>query len=179
MKRIIGVILALAALAACEAEPLPLPPPPPPPPHYGPPPAGDLFRASDFAWSTTSGTGRIIGVMAYRNEGVRYTCQGEEVVLAPETPWSRLRMRTLYLSNTSAALPVDEVKARTPPEHGAEYARYARTTTCNAYNRFVFRNLPDGPWYVITVATPIGGGQRIAIMRRVITRGDDVAVALR
>jgi hypothetical protein len=170
MKRIVSVIVAAASLAACETAPVG-------PPAVYAPPAG--FRESDFAWSTTPGAGRILGALAYRGEGRRYTCKGEGVILAPETPWSRARMRALYLSTTSAALPVDEVRARTPPEHGAEYARYARQTTCDADNRFTFHDLPNGAWYVITVATPVSGGQRMAVMRRVVTDGGDDQVVLR
>jgi hypothetical protein len=170
MKRIVSVIVAAAALAACETAPV------------GPPTAhapAATFRENDFAWSTGPGAGRIFGVLAYHDEGRRYTCKGEGVILAPETPWSRARMRALYLSTTSAALPVDEVRARTPPEHGAEYAHYARQTTCDADNHFAFHDLPNGAWYVITVATPLGGGQRIAVMRRVVTDGGDDQVVLR
>jgi hypothetical protein len=46
-------------------------------------------------------------------------------------------------------------------------------------NRFSFTGLPDGAWYVITVAAPVGGGERIAVMRRVVTHGDLVRVILR
>ena len=41
------------------------------------------------------------------------------------------------------------------------------------------RGLPDGAWYVITVAAPVGGGERMAVMRRVETNGDTVKVVLR
>ena len=88
-------------------------------------------------------------------------------------------MRVLYLSNTAAAMPVEQVQQRTPPEHNQDYASYARRTTCDASNKFSFTGLPDGAWYVITVATPPAGGERIAVMRRVETHGDTVHVTLR
>ncbi|MGH6955067.1 MAG: hypothetical protein ACREEW_00205 [Caulobacteraceae bacterium] len=176
MKTIVGVVLAAAALAACASQPLS----PLGTSGYGPPPSANAFRASDFAWSTAPGDGRIDGVLTYRGpEGRRFTCKGKEVVLAPETPWSRARMRTLYLSDTSAALPVAAVRARTSSDHAAEYARFARTTTCNVHNRFAFAGLPNGAWYAITVATPLAGGEEVAVMRRVVTHGDDVEVTLR
>ena len=146
-----------------------------PPQRLGP----ESFRDSDFAWSTGSGGGIVDGVMAYRNSGARYACQ--DVVLAPETPgWSRARMRILYLSTTQAAMPSDEdVKSRTPPEHGSEYARYARHATCDAGGHFSFSGIPSGSWYVITVAAPVSGGVRMAVMKRVEINGDDVKVVLR
>jgi hypothetical protein len=75
-------------------------------------------------------------------------------------------------------VPVDDVRARTPAEAN-DYARYARRASCNPTGHFSFAGLPDGAWYVITVAAPVGGGQRIAVMRRVETHGDPVRVVLR
>ena len=177
MRKLVAVLLAASALAACNEGP-PLGPPAPvpayaPPP---PPPGNGGFHASDFAWSTASGAGQIVGVLASKGAAARYTCQ--EVVLTPETPWSRNRMRTLYLSTAAAAVPVEDVRARTPAESN-DYAKYARRATCSAAGRFSFTGLPDGGWYVITVAAPVGGGQRMAVMRRAETHGDVVRVVLR
>jgi hypothetical protein len=179
MWKIVGVIVAVSALAACQSEP-PIGPPapvsayaPPPPP---PPQSSGGFRDSDFAWSTGPGAGQIVGVMAYKGAAAHYTCQ--DVVLTPETPWSRNRMRMLYLSSTASAVPVEDVRARTPAESN-NYARYARRAECNPAGHFSFTGLPDGAWYVITVAAPVGGGARVAVMRRVETHGDAARVVLR
>src|SRR5689334_9102850 len=98
MRKIIAVVLALSALAACQQGPFVGPPAPvpayaPPPP---PPPSSGGFRDADFAWSTGPGSGQISGALGYRGAAARYTCK--DVVLTPETPWSRSRMRALYLS---------------------------------------------------------------------------------
>lgn len=179
MKRIILVALAASALAACETGGPPNVGPPPSGPAYTPPSGGnEAFRDSDFAWSTHPGTGAINGVLAFTGPGGRYSCSGSDVILAPETPWSRARMRILYLSTTQAAMPVEDVKARTPPEHGADYARYARKATCDANGNFSFTDLPNGNWYVITVATP-ASGTKMAVMRRVTTNGGTIRVVLR
>lgn len=180
MRKIIAVALAftaLSALAACNEGPEMGPPvpgpayaPPPPPPNTG------GFHDSDFAWSTAPGSGQIVGVLAYKGDATRYTCR--EVVLTPETPWSRARMRMLYLSATATAVPVADVRARTPNETN-DYAKFARRAECNATGRFSFGGLPDGAWYVITVATPVGGGAQMAVMRRVETHGNLVHVVLR
>lgn len=180
MKRTLTIVLAASALAACETGGGGPPPPVRPSgPAYTPPSAGrnEAFRDSDFEWSTRSGAGQIQGVLAYKGASGHYTCQ--DVVLAPETPWSRARMRVLYLSTTAAAMPADDVRARTPPEHGSEYARYARHANCDASGHFSFTGLPSGAWYAITVATPDGGGTRMAVMRRVEVHGDTVKVQLR
>jgi hypothetical protein len=176
MQRILIIVLASAALAACETAGGQSTGPGP---AYTPPSRGgpESFQESDFGWSQGSGSGSIDGVLAYRNGSMRYACQ--DVVLAPETPWSRARMRILYLSTSQAAMPVDDVKSRTPPEHGAEYARYARHSSCDATGHFAFSGIPNGAWYVITVAAPATGGMRMAVMRRVEIAGDNVKVVLR
>jgi len=178
MRRLFGVLIATLVLAACAETPMG--PPPPPPPGYvpppPPPPAFDGYRDSDFGWSTPAGGGKIVGVLAYKGDAAHYTCQ--TAVLVPETPWTRARMRTLYLSTSSAEIPSDDVKARTPREHG-EYARYVRQAPCAAGGHFLFSGLPDGVWYVITVAAPVGGGVRMAVMHRVETHGDTAHVVLR
>ena len=178
-RALVPCLLGLCALAACQSgppmgppvsTPIYAPPPPPPPSNSG------GFRDSDFGWSTGSGTGQIVGVLAYKGDAARYACQ--DVVLTPETPWSRARMRMLYLSTTASAVPVEDVRTRTPAESN-NYAKYARRAQCNAAGRFSFTGLPDGGWYVITVAAPVGGGERMAVMRRVETHGDTVKVVLR
>jgi len=133
MQRTLIIVLATVALGACETAGFGQSTGPGP--AYTPPSRGgpESFQESDFAWSEASGGGSIDGLLAYRNGGARYACQ--DVVLAPETPWSRARMRILYLSTSQAAMPVDDVKSRTPPEHGAEYARYARHARYARYAR--------------------------------------------
>ena len=136
-------------------------------------PAGPAeFRPSDFAWSQAPGRSRIDGRLVYRQGQTRFTCSGSGVVLTPETPWTRRRMSILYASAQAAALPADEVRARTPSAPNADYSGYVRTTTCDSANRFSFAGLPDGSWFVIAMARPAaGGGPNMAIMRRVVTRG--------
>jgi hypothetical protein len=176
MQRTLMIVLASAALGACDTAGMSQAQPGP---AYMPPSRGgpESFSEGDFAWSLGSGPGSVDGLMAYRSGGARYTCQ--DVVLAPETPWSRARMRILYLSTTQAAMPVEDVKSRTPPEHGAEYARYARHATCDAGGHFAFSGIPNGAWYAITVAAPVNGGVRMAVMKRIEIDGDNVKVVLR
>jgi hypothetical protein len=179
MKRLAAICFAgatLAALAACqtggEGPPMGPPPPPPSTAPEAPPTAGG-FREGDFAWSHAAGGGAIVGQVAYGGVA-NYSCG--DVVLLPETPWSAARTAALYGSSEEATVPVDAVRDRTPRDaadqaEGAIYARYARHAQCNAANRFSFAGLPNGAWYIITVATPRAGGPKIALMRRVATYG--------
>ena len=163
-------VAALLLAAACAT-------PAPPGPTSAPPPGGTAaFRTSDFAWSTAPGAGRIDGQLAYNPGGRPHSCAAAGVLLTPETPWVRSRMGILYNSTDKAALPADEVRRRTPPERSQDYSAFVRRTTCDTAGRFTFTGLPDGTWYVITVARPqpAGSGADIAIMRRVTTKGAKV-----
>ena len=162
--------LALTALAAGCAPSLG-----PPAPGYVPPsaPGEAAFRASEFAWSQAVGTNAIVGRLAYAKGGEPYSCQGASVILTPETPWSRRRMQVLYLSSERAALPADEVRARTANAPPGDSTPFIKRTTCDGADHFTFSHLPPGAWYVITIAKPPHGaaGGSMALMRRVTTKG--------
>lgn len=185
MKRLVAICLAAAALAACATgsqAPIGPAPPPPPPSYTPPPPSANGFNESDFAWSRGVGKGAIIGVLSYGGGPANYTCA--DVVLLPETPWSAARTQALYLSTTASAVPASDVRARTPRDpadqaESATYARYARHATCNATNHFSFANLPNGAWYIVTLAKPTAGGPAIAVMRRVASYGFPFRAVLR
>jgi hypothetical protein len=181
LTSLLAVSLFVPGLLAACMTPLPLEsalPPPPPPPQQAPPPAAPApFRAADFAWAAQAGQDRISGHLAF-GRGT-YTCANASVVLMPETAWFRQRMQVLYGATTGAALPVAQVRARTPAT-SENYSAYARTVTCDPQSRFVFQGLPNGAWYIITVAHPANGtqGEDMAIMRRVETFSGAVAVEL-
>mgnify|MGYP001553088483 CR=1 FL=1 len=66
---------------------------------------------------------------------------------------------------------------RRPPSGGGGIGGY-----CNCHrnaDRFSFANLPDGAWYVVTIAKPAAGaqGESMALMRRVVTRGGKAVAA--
>jgi hypothetical protein len=178
-------LLGLAGLAALLSACTPtLGPPPPggrpalPPP---PPMSGSAqFNAGDFAWSQKPGANIIAGRVAYTQGRTRYTCAGSSVVLTPETPWSSRRMAALYGSAVAAALPADEVRARTPGAPPGDAGPYVKRTTCDDADQFAFGGLADGAWYAITIARPVGGaGGTVALMKRVVVRGGrTVPVAL-
>ncbi|WP_374575891.1 hypothetical protein [Phenylobacterium sp.] len=168
--RLFAVVAAAAILTACQT-----PGPPPPPPFREAPPSATVFRAGDFSWSAVPGSARIEGRLTYRAGPVRYTCQGMTVVLTPETLWTRRRMTILYNSPERAALPANEVRARTPSAPNDDYSAFVRRTTCDAADHFSFSGLPDGAWFVITVAKPVAAqGETMAIMRRVTTHAGRV-----
>ena len=185
MKRLALIAVFATTLAACAEQPLgPSGPPSGASPLYAPgsgytPGTGAVFRARDFAWSASRGDGSIVGTLAYRPGGVRYSCERGDVILTPETAWTRRRMVILYGSPVAAAVPLEIVRARTPSAPSGDYASYAKKTTCDGANHFSFDGLPNGGWFVITLARPVDGpGEPIAVMRRVETRGGQRTVTL-
>ena len=93
----------------------------------------------------------------------------------------RRRMMILYNSADYSALPADEVRGRTPPERSQDYSAFVRRAKCDAANHFIFTDLPDGPWFVITIAHPAvpGAARDMAIMRRVVVKnGQSLKVRL-
>lgn len=169
-------IFACGLLAACAEQPMG---PTSPTASTAELVAPGPFQPSDFAWSTVRGGSSIAGVLAYRGGGGRYTCEGGDVILTPETAWSRRRMIILYGSANAAAVPVSIVRARTPGAPAGDYARFVRKTTCDSANRFGFDALPQGNWFVITVAKPVDGqGEAVAVTRRIETRGGARTVTL-
>ena len=172
---ILGAACAALLASACAPS---LGPPPPggasrPSPAPPPPLTGSVnFSAQDFAWSQRTGANIIAGRVAYRQGAVRYTCAGAAVVLTPETRWSSRRMAALYGSTQAAALPADEVRARTPSAPAGDAGPFVKRTTCDDADQFAFGGLPDGAWYAITVVKPtVGSGQTVALMKRVVVRG--------
>ena len=143
------------------------------------PPAGAVFDARDFAWSVRPGAGAIYGVVDFHRGPSRYSCRGSDVLLTPETAWSRRRMMILYGSAGAASAPVSIVRARTPTAGAGDYARFVRRTTCDESDHFAFHDLPDGAWFIITIVKPVdGGGEAMAVTRRVQTHGGSSTATL-
>jgi hypothetical protein len=177
----LAALIPLLALGACETETLGPTYSTPSAPRAAPlyqPGSGEDFRESDFAWSRGTGAGSVAGILTFHDGPTRYSCRGRDVILTPETPWVRRRMYILYGSIDSAAVPADIVRARTPATSSGDYASYARKTICDMSNRFSFQDLPNGVWYVITLARPDDGTGTVAVMRRVEVRGGPQSVDL-
>ena len=169
--RILAAAALLGSLTACA------PTLGPPPPGVSPAPSASAeFRAADFAWAQAPGRNTLAGRLAFKQGATPYSCVNASVILTPETSWSRRRMTVLYKSDTRSALPSDEVRARTSQAPPGDSGPYIKRTTCDAAGHFSFTGLPDGSWFVVTIAKPAAGGQGVsmAFMRRVTTRGGRV-----
>ena len=164
--RLVSILAATAAFASTLAACAPVPGPS----GYGPSPSA-AFNATDFGWSVRTGTAGIDGRVAYGRDGQSFACTGS-VALTPDTPYTRARFQTLYGSTDQAAVPEAVIRARTVPDPNADYRSYVRSTTCEN-GRFRFDGLPDGGWFLITPVS--AGGDRIVLMRHVVTRAGATA----
>ncbi|MES2859889.1 MAG: hypothetical protein V4701_00355 [Pseudomonadota bacterium] len=154
------LLAAVAGLAACAPTPGPM--------TYRQP---ATFNAADFGWSSRVGTAGIQGRVAFGRDGQSFDCTGS-VGLTPDTPYTRARFQTLYGSTDQAAVPEAVVRARTVADPNADYRAYIRSTNCEN-GRFRFDGLPDGGWFLITPVS--AGGDRVVLMRHVVTRSGTTA----
>jgi hypothetical protein len=171
---------ALAGLALLVSACAPsLGPPPPGFPRPRTTPSAPTFSAADFAWSKAAGHNSIVGKLTYRQGQTKFSCAGAGVVLTPETPWSRRRMAVLYGPGERAALPAAEVRSRTSSAPAGDPGPFVKRTTCDANSGYSFFGLPDGAWYVIALARPVGQprAEGLAVMRRVVTKGGRITSA--
>ena len=170
---LVSVLGAAALLSACGSPSLGPPPPNAPPVVMG----SANFSAAEFAWSQRPGGNVIAGRVTYRQGPTRFTCAGSPVVLTPETAWSIRRMEALYGSAERAALPADEVRARTPRAPPGDAGPYVKRTTCDDADQFAFGGLADGAWYAITIVRAVGPAKApsMALMKRVVVRGGKMA----
>jgi hypothetical protein len=65
------------------------------------------------------------------------------------------------------------VRGRTAKAQPGDSDPYVRRAICDEASRFSFAGLPDGAWYVVTIAKPAAAqsGPTLALMRRVVTAG--------
>ena len=173
--RLLAAAALLGALSACAPSLGP-----PPPGRFAPPPPPVLddgvFRAGDFAWSQAPGRNTLAGALSPPGP-IHYTCAGLTVVATPETSWSRRRMMVLYRSDQRASLPADDVRSRQNLAPAGDSDPYVKRAKCDAADHFVFPDLADGPWYLVTLAKPVAAanaGPNLAVMRRVVARGGKV-----
>lgn len=156
MKARISFLLGAGLLlAGCQTGPSapwgPVPPPPPPPPR------------NEFEWSAANGPNIIEGEAVWRHGHQAFSCAGQSVGLTPETPYTRKRMVELYGSDEAAIRTVAEVRARSAVAPTRDYRAYVRSTECDSRGRFVFRDLPDGGWFVIARVISKSGASEVAM----------------
>ena len=167
----IAAIAIATALAACETMPS----------------SGrwdaPRFNPSSVAWSKRTGGNVITGVARLEAEnGKLRTCASLPVRLAPDSAYTRERVQLLYGDADAAFVDAQEAqRARAQP--GAQVTRAYESTlkaaTCDATGRFVFKDLPDGTYYVMAPVVWRGKLGEVSeggfFMQRVTVQGGETA----
>lgn len=133
MKKITALALLLLAAACAPMGGAP------PPSQKGVYTVQTAFNPGDFAWSMNQGTASIEGkAMLKGSDGRTRTCAGQLVALTADNAYTR---------EASAAA---KTQRYSRIDRDPRYARYRRTTTCDAQGNFAFRHLPHGNWGIGT-----------------------------
>jgi hypothetical protein len=163
-KFLTAVALA-AALAACETTPLSR--------------NEASFDPRDVAWSKERGANTIVGTAKLEaGDGVTRSCASLSVRLAPDSPYTRDRVERLYGDDDAAYVSAAKAK-RVRSDLTPAYAKSLKAAKCDADGRFVFKNLPDGTYYVMAPVVWRGKIGEVSeggfFMRRVTVEGGETA----
>jgi len=139
-----AVVLALFGLSACatmSGEPI----------YY--PPQSVSFNPAEVAWATATGNNTVSGNAVMRTVGgdVR-TCAGTEAFLVPVSAYSTERMQIMFYGATDRGYaPANELMQF--PDSPPGFSESNRRTTCDSQGDFIFTDVPDGAYYVISMVT--------------------------
>ncbi len=134
----LAIAAAAMMLSACATAPSP------PVAHFDP---------ASVAWAKKPGPNAIAGIARVEAEnGKLRTCASLPVRLAPDSSYTRERVERLY-GDSDAAFVDAERAQRVRAQPGASvtkaYEKSLKASVCDANGRFVFKNLPDGTYYVM------------------------------
>jgi hypothetical protein len=142
---VLAAIAALAFAPATEAKKKPKTPKP--------------IDVTQFEWSSATGTNTVAG---------EATCAGLAVSLLPATAYTdRFADKTFGSTESGTYAPSPRAKRRVM---APEVTPFVRTQLCDSQGRFLFTDLPDGPYYVIAHVTRDGADQGLQVLRRVEVR---------
>lgn len=137
------------------------------------------FNPSEAAFIHDKGNNTIKG-QAFINQagGGSVNCGGRGVLLVPETQYSRERIFSLYGSVDSGYFP-NYKSARLRAPNNLEYSASMRKTDCDGQGNYIFENVADGGYFVMSYITwgvqTVEGG---TIMRRVSVSGGVTKTAI-
>jgi hypothetical protein len=97
------------------------------------------FPQAEYAKLPTSGTGIVSGRAFLKRGGDILTAAGERVILNPVTSYSNQWYTLSYIGLNQLEPPDPRIN------------KYLRAVTADAQGKFIFRNVPPGDYYIITV----------------------------
>jgi hypothetical protein len=131
MRKLVALAVLLLPVACAPMAPSP--------PEKGVYTVKTAFNTGDFSWSMNQGTASIEGSARLKgSDGRMRTCAGQLVALTADNAYTR------EASDAAKTHKYSRI------ERDPRYARYRRTTTCDAQGNFTFRHLPHGNWGIGT-----------------------------
>lgn len=107
------------------------------------------FNPKEAAYVLKNGNNTISGESFLKTRGGEVkTCAGEKVGLLPVNDYSKERLKYIYGNLNSGYSTFNhgfKFKKKYPL-----YFKYMRQTFCNSNGGFVFKNVPDGDYFVLT-----------------------------
>jgi hypothetical protein len=161
MKRFIGACFLLLITSACQQ-----------PPRQVVNLTASLSE-NDMAWSKAAGNNTVTGFAVMRTAGGEpRTCAASDVTLIPDTAYARERIQALYGS-------IDKgYNFLNNPVFVPDLPLYYSTiknSTCDGQGNFIFEQIPDGSWFVVTSVIWIVANQRQGgtLMQRFQVQGSE------
>lgn len=109
------------------------------------------FDPAEVGWALQPGTASVTGQAFFQTKGGQpRTCAGQAVVLVPDSPHTRERIRAFYGSVESGYSPATVPDPRFVPDEAEAMRRYVRGAQCDAQGNFEFTGLPAGRYYVVS-----------------------------
>lgn len=117
------------------------------------------FDPASVMWALPKGRSSVEGEAFLKTRGGDVkTCAGNQVLLVPDSPYARARMKLLFGSEEGGLLGSHRSFAQLAAED-PDFARARFKTTCTSTGRFKFGALTAGRYYLITTVTWSAVGQ--------------------
>lgn len=170
--KLVLVITALVFIFSCAPKPIKV----------------DLlnsFDKNEASLINKTGTGKIIGNAFVRKmNGDIVTCAGNEALLIPQTKYATERMEKIY-KNTDGGFSSVRGPSIEFNNNSSDYSVFVRKANCDSTGNFVFENVADGNYYIVTQVLwhiPFGYETRLeggTLMKKVnVTKGSVEKVIL-
>lgn len=109
------------------------------------------FEADAVAFVKGKGNNTVKGSAFLKTRGGDVkTCAGNDVVLIPVTPYSAERMQAIYGTTSHGVKGILEMSDIHFDNDDPRYQEYKINAMCNQHGDFVFTQVPNGEYFLIT-----------------------------
>jgi hypothetical protein len=123
------------------------------------------FNLASHAAYLQGGLAVVRGTVNAGDATAPQTCYGHQVYLLPDTPFFQSKARRIGNGDDIGDVGLDDDR----------YDHLVRHVACGRDGGYVFTNLPEGPWIVLTTLAAPKGAQGAAVRAGVTTKGSETA----